>query len=214
MPLYTPLILKALLGLALLTVAAPTVEADTPHDVAFDVFRNGSPFGEHRIVFSERSDGRIKVEIDIELRVGFGPLPLFRYEHESVEVWEGADLISLTAATLKDGDWTRYALERGADGRLVSDAGRIEALIPSSHWSGYVAGLSAILNTETGEPMAVTIEDLGMDRIETAGGMIAARRFRMTGTVTVDLWYDTEGDWVGCAFSIRDQDIVYRLRDR
>ena len=201
------------LALATLSFATPGALADTPDDVTFDVFRNGSPFGEHRVEFSERPDGRMEVEIEIGLRVGFGPVTVFRYEHESEEVWDGGELVSLTASTLKDGDRTRYALSRDEAGRLISQDGWIEDLVPSSHWSGYMAGLPAVLNTETGEPMDVTIEDLGMDRIETGSGLIDARRYRMTGSVTVDLWYDAEGRWVGCAFSIRDQNIVYRLRD-
>ncbi|WP_297734382.1 DUF6134 family protein [uncultured Maricaulis sp.] len=210
---YIQMFQTTLLALAALGIAAVPASAELPEDVTFDVFRNGSPFGEHRVEFSERADGRMEVEIEIGLRVGFGPVTVFRYEHESKEVWEDGELVSLAAMTLKDGDRTRYALERDDEGRLVSDAGRVGDLVPSSHWSGYAAGLPAVLNTETGEPMAVTIEDMGMDRIETVSGMIDARRFRMTGTVTVDLWYDAGGRWVGCAFSIRDQDIVYRLRD-
>ena len=151
------------LALATLSFATPGALADTPDDVTFDVFRNGSPFGEHRVEFSERPDGRMEVEIEIGLRVGFGPVTVFRYEHESEEVWDGGELVSLTASTLKDGDRTRYALSRDEAGRLISQDGWIEDLVPSSHWSGYMAGLPAVLNTETGEPMDVTIEDLGME---------------------------------------------------
>ena len=55
---------------------------------------------------------------------------------------------------------------------------------------------------------------MGSDWVETASGaLIEARHVRMTGTLTVDLWYDASGRWVGCAFSARGQDIRYVLRD-
>ncbi len=193
-------------GLALLGFA-PVARADAPDDVAFDVYRNGAPFGEHVVSFDEKADGALQVQVEIELRVGFGPLTVFRYEHESEEVWVGDDLVSLTASTLKDGERVRFSLSND-DERYETVAG----LMPSSHWSGYPPGLPAVLNTETGEPMPVEIEELGLETIQTATGPVEARRIRMVGSVAVDLWYDLDGRWVGCAFSIRGQDIEYRLR--
>lgn len=187
---------------------APAVGADVPRDVAFDVYRNGSPFGEHIVRFDDESDGSLTVMVDIELRVGFGPLTVFRYEHQSEEVWIDDDLVSLTASTLKDGERVQVRLERGAE--IHGDRA---ALIPSSHWSGYPPGLPAVLNTETGEPMPVDIEELGVEMVRTGAGLVEAQRIRMTGSVVVDLWYDMDGRWVGCAFSIRGQDIEYRLRE-
>ncbi|WP_291842359.1 DUF6134 family protein [Maricaulis sp.] len=211
---HFPQVCPARLSVLLLaTVPLAAAEAETPRDVVFDVFRNGSPFGEHAVRFAELPGGELQVDIDIELRVGFGPVTVFRYEHESEEVWADGQLQRLEASTLKDGDRERYSLQRRSDGRFDNAGQVIEALVPSSHWSGYSPGLPAVLNTETGEPMEVEIVDLGRTMVETAGGPVAARHLRMTGTVSVDLWYDDAGRWVGCAFTIQNQDIVYRLRD-
>lgn len=187
---------------------AQVARADAPVDVAFDVYRNGSPFGSHVVRFDDQADGSLQVRVDIELRAGFGPVTVFRYQHQSEEVWIDNDLVSLTASTLKDGEWTRVRLGPG-DTQFDDLAG----LTPSSHWSGYPPGLPLVLNTETGEPMPVEIEELGTESIPTPTGRIEARRIRMAGSVVVDLWYDLDGRWVGCAFSVRGQDIEYRLRD-
>ena len=199
-----------LLATACLTVLSlvQPARAETPRDLAFDVYRNGSAFGEHVVRFDDRADGSLQVMVDIALRVGFGPLTVFRYEHEAEEIWVDEDLVSLSASTLKDGERVRVRLTRG-DPRNEA----LVDLIPSSHWSGYPPGLPAVLNTETGEPMPVEIEELGIETIRTQAGQIEARRIRMTGSVVVDLWYDLDGRWVGCAFSVRGQDIEYRLRD-
>jgi len=194
-------------GLVALSLAPPAL-GDTPGDVAFDVYRNGSPFGQHVVRFDDQADGSLQVMVDIELRVGFGPLTVFRYEHEAEEIWVEEDLVSLSASTLKDGERVQVRLTR-SDTRDEGLAG----LVPSSHWSGYPPGLPAALNTETGEPMPVEIEEFGIESIRTEAGQIDARRIRMTGSVVVDLWYDLNGRWVGCAFSVRGQDIEYRLRD-
>lgn len=202
------------LSALLLTAAVPAAaKSEMPRDVVFDVYRNGSLFGEHAVRFEQLPGGELQVDIDVELRVGFGPVTVFRYQHAADEVWADGALQSLQASTLKDGDRERFTLRRRPDGHVDIDGDIVEALHPSSHWSGYTPGVPAVLNTETGEPMAVEIEDLGVGTVATADGVIEARHLRMTGTVAVDLWYDATGRWVGCAFTIGDQDIVYRLRE-
>ncbi|MED5550434.1 MAG: DUF6134 family protein [Pseudomonadota bacterium] len=195
------------LALILLTAVAwpASVSAEPPADIVFDVLRNGQDFGRHEVRFDAGQDGALLVDIDIELRAGLGPITVFRYEHSSEEVWRDGQLVSLEAETLKDGDRVAVDVERG-------DTGLID-LMPSSHWLGYDPAERRILNTETGEPMPVEIEDLGVETIETASGMIEARHIRMTGTLTVDLWYDAQGRWVGCAFEARGQSIRYVLQD-
>jgi hypothetical protein len=182
------------------------VPAEPPADIVFDVLRNGQAFGRHEVRFDEGQDGALLVDIDISLRAGLGPITVFRYEHAAEEVWRDGQLVSLEAETLKDGDRVAVDVERGSDADLAD-------LIPSSYWLGYDPALTRILNTETGAPMPVEIEDLGLETIETASGEIEARHIRMTGTLTVDLWYDAEGRWVGCVFEARGQTIRYVLQD-
>lgn len=207
--------MKTLLCTSLIAVltAAPAVAADVPDDIYFEVLRNGSRFGEHVVRFSEGEEGQVLVDIGIELSVRFGPLTVFRYEHEASEIWRDGRLIEMQAETLKDGERNRVRIARESADALRAMSGLIPDLIPSSHWLGYEQGTAQILNTETGEPMDVVITDLGVETIETPSGQRDARRIRMEGSVTVDLWYDAEGRWVGCAFDVRGQSIVYRLVD-
>lgn len=198
----------------LLAASLPApVPAEPPADIVFDVYRNDTPFGEHAVRFDQTAGGDLRVEIDIELEAGFGPITVFRYEHEAEEIWSDGRLARLQAATLKDGDWNRVDVERAGPDTLVSGSVERGYLPPSSHWRGYAAGTGEILNTETGDAMAVEIEDLGMDTVETAAGPVEARHIRMSGTLTVDLWYDADGRWVGCEFEARGQTIRYVLRN-
>ena len=198
----------------LLTTSLPApVPAEPPADIVFDVYLNDTPFGEHAVRFGETGSGDLRVEIDIELTAGFGPITVFRYEHEAEEVWRDGRMARLEAATLKDGDWTRVDVARTGPDTIISGSAELACLPPSSHWRGYSASTGRILNTETGDPMPVEITDLGMETIETASGTVDARRIRMSGTLTVDLWYDADGRWVGCEFEARGQTIRYVLRD-
>ncbi len=199
-----------LAALLLTSLSAPVLADNAPEDIYFEVLRNGSPFGEHVLRFDETEDGRVLVDVGIELSVRFGPLTVFRYEHEATEVWSDGQLLSLDAETFKDGERNRIRVERESETVLRAMSGLIPDLVPSSHWLGYEQGTTQILNTETGEPMDVSITDLGFEMLEAEGGSIRARRLRMEGSLTVDLWYDEAGRWVGCAFDARGQSIVYR----
>lgn len=197
--------------------AAMPAEPQGGESIRFNVYRGNSDFGTHEVRFT-RDGEELLAEVSVRLRAGVGPVTVFRYEHDSVERWRDGRLVALEGETLKDGD--RFPIEavRNGDG-IVSEGVLPEGethtevlpadVIPSSHWRGYEENLGQILNTEHGDAMEVQITDMGMEEIEADGGTIQARRIRLEGTLTVDLWYDENGYWAGCAFEARGQNIRY-----
>ena len=221
--------LSALAGSSALTASALAFADDGPvmpmpgggEEIVFDVYRDGDkPFGTHALSF--RRDGEdLLVSIDIELRAGLGPITVFRYEHQSTERWRQGQLVGLTSETLKDGETYEVSAEREGDRLDVQgeapDAGPITldfptSILPSSHWHGYQTGESAILNTEYGDELDVTVEYLGEEMLDADGERINARRYRLVSDLTVDLWYDENGRWAGCEFEARGQTIRYVRR--
>ncbi|MGY6533521.1 DUF6134 family protein [Glycocaulis sp.] len=208
-------------------MAAPSALAVTPPPeprdgqvIAFDVYRGNSSFGTHEVRF-ERNGDELVANIEVRLRAGFGPVTVFRYEHDATERWNNGELVEKTARTLKDGN--TYRVEARRNGRALEVDGVLPGgeaheeefpfnVTPSSHWRGYEPDLDRILNTEHGDAMEVRITDLGMDEIEADGTTIQARRIRLEGTLTVDLWYDENGFWAGCEFEARGQQIRYVRR--
>lgn len=188
--------------------------------IAFDVYRGRSDFGSHEVRFS-REGGELLTETRIRLRAGFGPITVFRYEHDARARWNGDTMVSMTSRTLKDGD-TFEIDARTEDGALVTsgvaEGGReiserfTSPILPSSHWHAYPIGAERMLNTETGEPMAISVTYMGREEIEADGGTIQADRYRLEGSLTLDLWYDADGRWAACAFDARGQSIRYVRR--
>ncbi|MBI1233163.1 MAG: hypothetical protein GC208_01510 [Alphaproteobacteria bacterium] len=210
-------VLPFLAGSALATDFAP----QSGSVIAFDVMRGDSPMGTHTITF-ERDGDRLVATTDVDLRVSFGPVTFFRYEHEAREVWMGDRLVSFSSETLKDGNDLEVAAERAGD-ELAIDGMTYEeepvsltlpaTLALSSHWRGYDPEASVIFNTETGQEMEVEIEEVGTETITVMGREIEARRIRMAGSLTVDLWYGPDDEWVKCAFEARGETITYVRRD-
>lgn len=213
------LIASAFASLALAGPATGAIPADPRggETISFNVYRGNTDFGTHEVRFSREGDDLVAA-ISVRLRAGLGPVTVFRYEHDSVERWRDGQLISLEGETLKDGD--RFPVEATRNGQGVVSEGVLpegarhsetfpDDILPSSHWRGYEEDLRSILNTEHGDAMNVRITDLGMEEIEADGGTLRARRIRLEGTLTVDLWYDENGFWAGCEFEARGQRIRY-----
>ena len=215
--MISALMLPFMAGPAMATDFAP----QSGSVIAFDVMRGDSPMGTHTITF-ERDGDRLVATTDVDLRVSFGPVTFFRYEHEAREVWMGDRLVSFTSETFKDGNDLEVEAERDGDelaiDGMTSEEEPVSLTLPaslalSSHWRGYDPTASVIFNTETGQEMEVEIEELGTESITVMGREIEATRIRMAGSLTVDLWYGPDGEWVKCAFEARGETITYVRRD-
>lgn len=196
------------------TGGAASANQPAPGRVEFEVLRNGQPFGRHAVTVTRRGD-ELVARTEVALRVAAGPVTLFRYEHECTETWSRQNLSGLDCATLRDG---RRILVRaasrngalhvaGANGDLVLP----QEMRPTSWWVRPPAGADAMLDTESGARLPLRITNMGRETMTVAGQRIPVDHVRVQGTVTLDLWYDASGRWVGCAFTIRGQRIEYRL---
>src|SRR3546814_10146964 len=73
----------------------------------FDVLRDGSKIGEHRLVF-EQEDGALKVSVETDMTVDIAFVTVFRYEHKRVERWRDGEQASQAGMTNEDG--TEYEI--------------------------------------------------------------------------------------------------------
>ncbi|MEM8636546.1 MAG: DUF6134 family protein [Pseudomonadota bacterium] len=207
-----------------LTAAAETAVVTMPiwqpqggETIAFEVLRKGKPFGTHSVAFEALDDGTLRVSNDIDLQVKFGPITAYKYRHESTETWRDGSLIELVGETRKEGEDLEVTASLLADGLGVEGtnySGIVGAgVIPSSHWNSAQVFQDAILSSEGGQMLDITVDNLGEELLAIAGENIPATRFRLYSDITFDLWYDAEGRWVKCAFEARGQNIVYVLQE-
>lgn len=182
----------------------------------FEVRRDGSRIGTHRVAFRRRGSDRLDVAIDIELKVGLGPITLFRYEHSNRIVWRDGSLAAMTANTNDNGDTHDVEVMRSGDGnlRLRTKAGvrTIGAdILPSTYWMSATVRQSELLNTQTGELAAVSVTQLGTESVATPDGPVRARAYDLAGGLSARIWYAPDGTWVGLAFDARGDRITYHL---
>jgi opacity protein-like surface antigen len=209
--------MRSLALAALAALSLSTAAAAAPSDagrLVFDVTRNGEPFGQHTITVSGAGNG-LRAQSRVALRATVGPLTVYRLEQTCSETWSNGVLAGLNCSTLKDGRRTQVRAESqngrlrvvGAEGENFFPLGAF----PTSWWTRPPVGSTTLIDTQTGEPMRVRVTRMGRETIEVGGRSVQADRFRVQGTLTADLWYDTQGRWVGCAFTARGQHVEYRL---
>lgn len=183
--------------------------------LAFDVIRKDSRIGVHELTFT-RSGDRLTVNVAVDLAVGLGPIKFYRYSHRVTETWQGEDVVSLEAWTKDGGKELRVTCERTPSGLAVNStqAGRYVAPAdahPATHWNrDMLDGL--LINTQNGELLRPVVTPKGRDRVQTsAGTVIPARRFALSGPIAFETWYDDTPSWVGLVFVAKDgSQVLYR----
>lgn len=227
-----------LASILLATGVASATADDFPYGNthSFTVYRNGQQIGTHTLAFQNSGQQRT-VTTSIDFAVKALGMTVYRYSHRGNEIWNGSTLQSIDTKTDDNGkqftmrakqDGNKLAVERKsaavAAGAQVNDQGlqrndaAVEAMsptvMPSTHWNLNQVKQSILLNTQYGTPSKVKITDLGRETIKTASGSVEATKYRYTGDITMDQWFDNRGRWVKAAFKAFDgSEIEYILQE-
>lgn len=185
-----------------------------PAEIAFEVLRNGTPFGTHTIRLEPKGD-ELHVFVDIELVAKAAFIPVYRYEHRNHEIWRGGRLVSLESKTNDNGTDYRVTAKAedgalqvdGAEGRLTFPADTV----PSSYWNPATLDAKQLLDTQRGRKLGVAVKRTGEQMVPFAGRETEAGQYAMTGDLKLDLWYSPADILAKIAFNVRDQDISYRM---
>ncbi len=185
-----------------------------PTQWAFDVYRGDDLIGHHTVLVAPGADGTHEVSVDIDLEISFGPITLFRYRHESQEVWQDGRLQSLRSTTDDDGEDLALAVD-AVDGGLQVEGKAGSFLAPSdilttTYWRPDTVEQSSLLDTQSGRLVAVDVRPLGVEKVAVVDDTAEAKAFEMTGDLRLQLWYDTAGDWVKLSFDGKGEDVIYR----
>ncbi|GAB5387621.1 MAG: hypothetical protein Alpg2KO_05890 [Alphaproteobacteria bacterium] len=191
----------------------------TDRDLVFKVYRAGSDIGRHKVSFERLEDGDLQAKVEINLRVGLGPITFYRYEHENTEIWRDGKLLSIRTETYNDGEKLKL------DGTPVDDKFRVTAkeehdytlpVIPTSYWNKDILERDVLLNSQSGEPLPVEIRKVGDEDLTIDGLSVKAEHYRIEATndfpFEVDIWYDSKTHrWVGMQFPAKGEMIKYEL---
>jgi hypothetical protein len=195
--------------------AAPITGVPPSGHLLFHAFRNDSQIGTHSLTF-HTAGTNLTVNIDVEFKVGLGPIALFRYSMHTTEHWQDGRLVAATSQTNNDGKPESMTAKLQGDALAVqgSKSGHYMAppgAILATHWNR--AELKGpMINPENGELMTFAIADQGTDQIQAAGKTITATQYALTGPATINLWYSEQSIWSALKAVATDKSTIdYRL---
>lgn len=196
------------------SVATPVAGAAGDAALEFQVLRNGRDIGRHRLAL--RRDGAdLLCAIDVDLRVGLGPITFYRYSHENRERWRAGRFVSFASRTDDNGSKLAVRAER-AEGGISVEGPEGSYLAPADAWptTYWYPGFldrSAWVDTQFGRLRRARVVPAGEGLVPVGGRELAARRYRLEGDLALELWY-REGQWVGLAATAPDGSaLLYRL---
>jgi hypothetical protein len=179
--------------------------------LAFDIMRNGAAIGTHTFHFNksiDRTEVRIKTHIDFRLLF----IPVYKFEHESREIWRNGRLTLLESNTNENGTKVKLEVHRDEDSLMVvAKDGNLHVdheIIPASLWNHLVLNRTKTLTTISGNLKTFEVEYIGEESFDVRGQQTTTQHFRLTGEFERDLWYDNNDVLVRVSFEADDGSTV------
>ena len=188
-------------------------------DISFNVYRNESKIGYHKLNF-KREEDRIIASIEIKFEVNFLGFTLYDYFHKNKEVWIADSLFKLKTNTNNNGNQLHCNVKKKAE-RFVIDGENNKIItkdepLPSSYWKFDLVNneKKRVLNTQDCSFIDFKIEFLGNEKIYE--DQLEAMHYKLTGKefngddVNIDIWY-SNSKWVKMIFYKDESKIDYFL---
>jgi hypothetical protein len=207
----------------LLAGAAATVRSASaalpvpPGDaLAFRLIRHGDEIGRHTVTF-ERQGDTLTVRVTVDALVTLLSIPVVRYAHRVVEVWQGGTLSSVTGETNKNGQHEWVNARRGNEGLVVLGSKTERYIAPepagcTSYWNKRLLD-GPMISLEDGVLLRPKVVEERVEPVPLAsGGTIPADHYNLSGAFKVDLWYDRTDTWASLGLPAADGSYVHYER--
>jgi len=192
---------------AAITLAAPGLSVATPtvkDELTFAVSLDDQPIGVHRFRIADGGAMRV-VESEATFDVRILRVPVYRYRHRNTETWQNGCLQRINAET--DSNGTPYAvdLSKTAAGYTIATQSEtkthaVDCMMSFAYWDQRFLQQQRLLNTQTGELIAVEIQSLGESQRDIANRTLSVKGFRILAEpqdIDIKVFYHrADGRWV------------------
>ena len=188
----------------------------------FEILRNNKKIGFYKLSFQNIED-KIVVNTQIEMIVKLGIIPIFKYFHESKEIWINNQFIEAKTTTKKNGRKFKFTAKRKGSKIEIKSRGKVflvdgNSLI-TSYWHQNWFKKKVLIDSQHGKKRLINVEKKDFEKIKTSNNTIFAQRYKVIGTqnkpngkkIDYDIWYDDKGRWVKIKFFIKKSLIEYFL---
>jgi hypothetical protein len=188
---------RPVLGATLLLIVVGAAHAADIETRDFTVLVSGKRVGEAHMTIHKQDNGQIHMRCDTDIKVS-AFLRTYRYSYRGLEVWKNGRLVRFDSNT--DDNGTRYVVSAAAEAAgvrvRVNNAERVvkPEVWLTSYWSLPEPKLRNVdlplLDADTGKDLIGRLKFVGTEQRSVAGSIVRLNHYRLTGGVSVDLWYD------------------------
>jgi hypothetical protein len=170
--------------------------------------RHGACIGTHTLEFRTNGEA-LEVDIAVDVRVSFGPIPIVHYSHRAREIWLGDRFVGVSSHTDRNGRALQMEAVRAGSTLSVTGSGTRPYVAPSdafatTYWRK-ASLFEPLIGTQDGTLNYPKIVEPGSDPIRLASGaQTEAKHYVLSGDMDVELWYDDADAWVGMRFEAAD----------
>jgi hypothetical protein len=191
-------------AIVLATPGLGVAAASTKDELTFAVSLDDKPIGMHRFRIADDGATRV-VESEALFDVRILRVPVYRYRHSNTEIWRNGCLKRIDSET--DANGTPYAvdLSKTAAGYTIvtpseTRTHEVDCLMSFAYWDQRFLQEKRLLNTQTGELIAVKIQPLGESKREIADRTLSVEGFRILAkSQNIDIkvfYHSADGRWV------------------
>lgn len=202
-------------GLILAVSPLQGVSAASSNEWRFEVFLDDRPIGFHSFRLDRQGDASL-LRSEARFRVRLLGLTLYDYVHRSEELWQDNCLQRVDASTDDNGkDLFVRGSRNGEQLQLENNSGSTDldgCVMTFAYWNPAILTQQRLLNVQTGQYQAISVQRLGATPLKFQGGSVPAFHYRIsTGENDIELWYSAERDWLGLRSTTRgDRQLHYR----
>jgi hypothetical protein len=164
----------------------------------FNVAVDGKLAGEVHMTIQRHDNGTIQVRCDTDIHVSFALIGAYKFIYRGHETWKDRRLQRLDSTT--DDNGKLYNVKAVAEpGGLRVRVNNVERIARpevwlTSYWSlpdpKLRSGEIPLIDADTGKDLKGKLEFVATEKRRVAGQDVLLNHYRLTGSLTVDLWYD------------------------
>lgn len=189
---------------ALSPLVASAAEPSGTTILRYEIRMEGDPIGSEIVTLSDQGAQRtVTVTTATEAQVLFFT---FHYDHQRTEQWDGGRMTAMTAHTDDDGtvtDLVAQALD-GVGWQVTvngTTSERAEQSLPLTLWTSAVIHQDRLFSVIDAAPYAVQVAALGAEPLAIGSRTAEAQHYKMSGDVSRDLWFDSDGHLLRTTFT-------------
>ena len=184
-----------------------TGEHDVSQEWNFRVYLDDAEIGYHNYTLIDRGD-RQKLVTEAEFKVKFLFITAYRYEHTNEETWQGECLQQISSQTDANGkEFVVRGAKNGDEFAVTTNDEQKElpgCVKTFAYWNPEILDEPALMNSQTGEILPVSVTPVAEEVLEVRGESIPARRYKLTArNMELDIWYSSDDRWLALESTVK-----------